>query len=492
MNILLIYPEFPDTFWSFKHALEFVRKRSALPPLGLLTVASMLPREWSARLVDTNVRDLTKKDLAWADCAFISAMVVQRESARRLIVRCKEAGLRIVAGGPLFTNEHAQFEGVDHFILNEAELTLPSFLNDLEQGRPQRMYASAEFADLRQTPVPRWDLLDQKRYACMSIQFSRGCPFACDFCNVTALLGRRVRIKTSRQIIAELDSLYARGWRNEIFFVDDNFIGNKQFLKTDLLPALIEWRQGKRGIVFNTETSVNLAQDRVLMEMMVKAGFNKVFIGIETPDEACLAECGKHQNKNRNLVDDVKCIQRAGLQVQGGFIVGFDSDLPSIFQRQIDFIQKSGIVTAMVGMLQAPPGTRLYERMKQEGRLRGELSGDNVDGTTNIIPAMSLDALRKGYKDILQHIYAPKYYYQRIRTLLREFKPPQTHTPLQGTQVLALVRSFYQLGIVGQERFHYWYLLLWTQFRHPRLFPEAITLAIYGYHFRKICKQHVI
>jgi len=270
MNILLIYPEFPDTFWSFKHALEFIRKRSALPPLGLLTVAAMLPKEWSMRLVDANVRDLTKKDLAWADCAFISAMVVQRASARQMIARCKEAGLRIVAGGPLFTNEYAQFEGVDHFILNEAELTLPAFLNDLAQDRPQKMYASKEFADMQQTPVPRWDLLDQRRYACMSIQFSRGCPFACDFCNVTALLGRRVRIKTSHQIIAELDSLYAQGWRNEIFFVDDNFIGNKHFLKSDLLPALIAWRQGKRGIVFNTEASVNLAQDVTLMELMVK------------------------------------------------------------------------------------------------------------------------------------------------------------------------------------------------------------------------------
>ncbi len=491
MNILLIYPEFPDTFWSFKHALEFVHKRASLPPLGLLTVAAMLPKEWSTRLVDTNVRDLTKKDLAWADCAFISAMVIQRSSAHRLVARCKEAGLRIVAGGPLFTNEHAQFEGVDHFILNEAELTLPLFLNDLAQGRPQRMYASAEFADLQQTPVPRWELLDQKRYACMSIQFSRGCPFACDFCNVTALLGRRVRIKSSRQIIAELDSLYASGWHNEIFFVDDNFIGNKQFLKTDLLPALIAWRKGKRGIVFNTESSVNLAQDAVLMEMMVQAGFNKVFIGIETPDEASLVECGKHQNKNRNLVDDVKCIQRAGLQVQGGFIVGFDSDLPSIFQRQIDFIQKSGIVTAMVGILQAPPGTRLYDRMKKEGRLTGELSGDNVDGTTNIIPTMKLEALREGYRNILQNIYAPKQYYQRIRTFLREFKPPKTSMPLRGAHLLALIRSFYRLGILGQERFHYWHLLLWTQFRHPRLIPEAITLAIYGYHFRKICKQHV-
>jgi radical SAM superfamily enzyme YgiQ (UPF0313 family) len=492
MNVLLIYPEFPDTFWSFKHALEFVGKRAALPPLGLLTVASMLPREWSQRLVDINVRHLTKKDLAWADCAFVSAMAVQRESARRVIARCKGAGLRIVAGGPLFQIEHEKFEAVDHFILNEAELTLPTFLRDLAQGNPGRIYSSAEHADLRHTPRPRWELLDLKRYASMSIQFSRGCPFNCDFCNVTALLGHRVRTKTSPQIIAELDSLYARGWRDEVFFVDDNFIGNRQFLKSDLLPALMEWRKGKTGILFFTEASINLADDQPLMEMMVAAGFSRVFIGIETPDEDCLAECSKVQNRNRNLVEDVKRIQRAGLQVQGGFIVGFDHDRPSIFQRQIDFIQKSGIVTAMVGLLQAPPGTRLYERMKKEGRLRGESSGDNVDGTTNIVPAMSLDVLREGYKGILRHIYSPEHYYQRIRTFLREYQPPRVRGRIRFLHILAFLRSFYRLGLVGPGRLHYWKLLLWTQFRRPRLIPEAIILAICGYHFRKVCERRVM
>ena len=488
MNILLIYPEFPDTFWSFKHALAFVGKRAALPPLGLLTVAAMLPREWSQRLVDANVRKLTKQDLAWADCAFISAMGVQRASARRIISQCREAGLRIVAGGPLFQTASEQIAAVDHFVLNEAELTLPLFLRDLAQGQPRRVYTSDRFADLRQTPLPRWDLLEIKRYGCMSIQFSRGCPYNCDFCNVTALLGRRVRMKSAAQIVAELDGIYRRGWRGDVFFVDDNFIGDRMFLKAQLLPALIAWRRRKAGVLFFTEASINLADDPELMDMMVAAGFNKVFIGIETPDEASLAECSKLQNKHRNLVEDVKRIQRAGLQVQGGFIVGFDHDRPSIFQRQIDFIQKSGIVTAMVGLLQAPPGTRLYERMKCAGRLRGESSGDNVDGTTNIIPVMNLEMLRAGYQSILRYIYTPEHYYARIKTFLREYTPPRHRGRLQFSHLLALARSFYRLGIVGQERLYYWKLLLWTQFRRPRLIPEAVILAIYGRHFRKVCE----
>ncbi len=491
MNLLLIYPEFPDTFWSFKHALKFVGKRASLPPLGLLTIAAMLPQEWSLRLVDINVRHLTKKDLAWADCAFVSAMVVQRESACRVIARCKKAGLRIVAGGPLFQVKQEQYESVDHFILNEAELTLPPFLRDLAQDKAERIYSSSQYADLGQTLPPRWDLLDFKRYASMSIQFSRGCPFNCDFCNVTALLGHRVRIKTSQQIIAELDGLYARGWRDEVFFVDDNFIGNRPFLKNDLLPALIEWRKGKTGITFFTEASINLADDPVLMEMMGRAGFDRVFIGIETPDEESLAECSKVQNRNRNLVEDVKRIQRAGLQVQGGFILGFDHDRPSIFQRHIEFIQNSGIVTAMVGVLQALPGTRLYDRMKLEGRLCGDSTGDNVDGTTNIIPAMGLESLREGYRAVLQHIYSPKFYYRRIRILLCEYQPLRIRGRIRFAHILALLRSFYRLGLVDSGRVHYWKLLLWTQFRRPRLFAEAVALAINGYHFRKVCEQHV-
>jgi len=491
MKILFVYPEFPDTFWSFKHALRFIRKKAGAPPLGLLTVAAMLPPEWEKRLIDLNVTDLAEKDLQWADYVFISAMIVQRKSVQNVIKRCKDFGVKVVAGGPLFTMEHNQFPDVDHFVLNEAEETLKPFLRDLAMGQARRVYSSDKFPDIRQTPVPLWRLANLKYYDTISIQFSRGCPFNCDFCNVTTLLGHIPRTKTAIQIIAELDSLYALGWRKSIFFVDDNFIGNKKQIKSEILPALIEWRKDKTGMPFSTEASINLADDLKLVNLMVQAGFDTVFVGIETPNEDSLVECSKTQNKGRDLVESVRKLQHSGLQVQGGFIVGFDNDSPSIFQQQIDFIQKSGIVTAMVGLLQAPLGTRLYERMQKENRLVKEFSGDNVDGSTNIIPRMGLESLRKGYRSILNHIYAPKFYYERVRTFLREYHPPKVKFHLEPQYFMALWRSMYQLGIRGVERVQYWRLFFWTLFHRPRLFPLAITFAIYGFHFRQVAELHV-
>lgn len=491
MNVLLVYPEFPDTFWSFKHALKFIRKKASLPPLGLLTVGAMLPATWEKRLLDLNVHPLTDKDLAWADYVFLSAMTVQGKASERIISHCNQKDIPVVAGGPLFSMDYDQFEGVDHFVLNEAEITLPSFLEDLARGKPRRVYATEEYADMNVTPPPLWSLLDLDDYSGMAMQFSRGCPYNCDFCNVTALLGHRPRTKSAQQILDELDSLYALGWRGSVFFVDDNFIGNRRYLKEELLPALIRWRKGKIGFSFHTEASINLADDDELIDLMTRAGFNKVFIGIETPDEESLAECSKGQNTNRDMIQDVKHLQRMGLEVQGGFIVGFDSDTPSIFQRQIDFIQQSGIVTAMVGLLQAPPGTKLFKRLKKENRLLGRISGDNVDGSTNIIPRMGLEKLYQGYRYLMGNIYSPQHYYQRVKTFLEEYQPPRIRVPFDWTYIMAFFRSIYRLGIVGEERKEYWDLLLWTLKKRPALFSTAVTMAIYGHHFKKICESHI-
>jgi radical SAM superfamily enzyme YgiQ (UPF0313 family) len=492
MNILLIYPEFPDTFWSFKHALKFVNKRASLPPLGLITVASMLPQNWGKRLIDLNVSALTTDDIAWAEMAFISAMAVQQVSARKVIALCNKAGLTVVAGGPLFTSEHEDFPTVDHFVLNEAEITLQPFLEDLEHGALKKFYTTELFPDISQTPAPQWELLELKKYASMALQFSRGCPYQCDFCNVTALLGHKIRTKTSDQIIAELNGLKKLGWKDSIFFVDDNFIAHKTYLKKDLLPRLIEWQQDNRTTTrFYTECSINLADDQELMHLMVQAGFIQVFIGIETPDDAALHACGKQHNTSRDMLANIRKIQQAGIEVQGGFIVGFDSDTPSIFQKQIEFIQTSGIVTAMVGILQALPGTKLYERMQKEGRLLHNSSGDNADSNTNIVPIMDPELLRKGYKEMMDHLYAPKFYYQRIRTLLSEYQTPKFKSRFRFSQFMAFARSTVFLGVIGKERFQYWKMLVWTFFNRQQALPLAVTLAIYGHHFRKVCQLHL-
>jgi radical SAM superfamily enzyme YgiQ (UPF0313 family) len=488
MNVLLLYPEFPDTFWSFKHALKFIHKKAALPPLGLLTVAALLPRDWPKRLVDVNVQSLRDRDLAWADVVFLGGMIVQRDSAHALIERCRAARKTIVAGGPLFTLEHEQFPDVDHFVLDEAEVTLPEFLRDFGRGAARRVYTSPEHPDIRQTPAPLWELADLRGYASVSVQYSRGCPFDCEFCNITAMFGHRPRTKTAAQVIAELDGLERAGWRGAVFFVDDNFIGNKRALKEELLPALMRWQQGRRGTPFYTEASVNLADDEELMRWMVQAGFNQVFVGIESPEETSLAECNKRQNQKRNLIADVKRIQRAGMEVQGGFIVGFDSDAPTIFARQIEFIQQSGIVTAMVGLLQAIPGTKLHQRLRIEGRLTGQTTGNNLDGTTNFIPRMNRETLREGYRNLMGYIYAPRPYYRRIRTFLREYAPSRMGGSLSGRHLLAFLHATVRLGVLGRERFQYWGLLLWTIFRRPSHFPLAVTLSIYGHHFRKTCR----
>ena len=492
MKILLVYPHYPDTFWSFRYALKFIDRKASFPPLGLLTVAAMLPGEWDKRLVDMNVRPLADEDLAWADYVFISAMTIQRESTQEVIARCRQLGVKTVAGGPLFTACHEDFPDVDHLALGEAELTLPPFLADLLKGRARHLYTDDRWADLAETPIPLWDLIDVRNYAAMNIQYGRGCPFDCEFCDITTLFGRKPRSKTQEQLIAELESLYTRGWRGAIFLVDDNFIGDKGKLKRSVLPAIIDWmEQNDYPFYFYTEASIDLADDLQLMELMVRAGFEEVFIGIETPYEESHAESGKVQNRNRDLLASVKSIQRAGLQVHGGFIVGFDSDPPSIFDRQILFIQESGIVTAMVGLLSAIRGTRLHRRMTLEGRLLRDDSGNNMDSELNFVPRMKAEALIGGYRAILESIYSPKNYYQRVIRLLREYRPLHLGKfHIQPGYVGALFKSILFLGIIGRERFHYWKLFFWSLSRRPRLFPLAITYAIYGFHFRKVAEKY--
>ena len=492
MKILLVYPEYPETFWSFKHALKFISKKASFPPLGLLTIASMLPKEWEKKLVDMTTATLNDRDIQWADYVFISAMSIQRESVKKVIAKCKRLGTKIVAGGSLFTTGYEDFEDVDHFVLNEAEITLPPFLEDLKEGHPKHIYTSDEWTDIEKTPTPLWELVDMKKYASMCIQFSRGCPFNCEFCDVTLLFGQKMRIKTKYQILAELESLYSQRWRGEVFIVDDNFIGNKGRLKKEVLPTMIDWMEKrKRPFSFGTQASINLSDDEELMKMMVQAGFDSVFVGIETPDEDSLAECGKIQNKNRDLISCIKKIQRFGLQVQGGFIVGFDSDAPSIFETLIAFIQKSGIVTAMVGLLNAPRGTRLYHRLVKENRLLRNISGDNTDLSINFIPKMNYGSLIKGYKKILRTIYSPKYYYERILMLFINFEPLQKKkSQFRLYHLGAFLKSIWLLGVRGKGRIYYWKVLFWTLFRRPQLFPLAVTYSIYGFHFHKIFRDY--
>ena len=489
MNVLLIYPQFPDTFWSFKYALEFIGKKINNPPLGLMTISAMLPSNWSKKLVDLNLYSLDEKDILWADMVFISAMDVQRNSCHKIINKVKTYNKTIVAGGPLFTGEYDKFPQIDHFILNEGELTLKQFLLDLEKGiEPKHIYSTDQYAQIQNSPLPDISLINIHDYECMSIQFSRGCPYQCDFCNVTALLGHKPRTKTVDQVIAELDMYYKAGWKRNVFFVDDNFIGNKEYLKKEVLPAIIDWRRGKKGFTFITEASINMADDPVLLDLLAKAGFTQVFIGIETPNESSLIECKKNQNIKRDLVKSIKKIHQSGIQVMAGFIVGFDNDTPAIFNNMIDFIQESGIVTAMVGILQAPNGTKLYQRLEKEGRILHEMSGDNADGSTNIITKMDELTLKTGYKKIINTIYSPEYHYPRIQTMLSDLRPVRLPGGVYAKEIMAFMKTIFRMGLKKGERLYYWRLLFWTLLHCPSNFPFAITMSIYGYHFRKVNK----
>ncbi len=491
MKILLVNPRGEDSFWNFRRVLNIVSRKSIVPPLGLLTVAAMLPPDWEKKLVDTNVTDLADDDIQWADYVFLGAMQAQKDSARKIIRRCNDLKKKIVAGGPLFTTNYQDYDGIDHFVLGEAEATLPPFLKDLENGQAKPIYVSPEKPDLATTPIPLWSLINMDNYLTMNAQYSRGCPFDCEFCDIIALFGKHPRMKTAAQMVAELEALYQHGWRGQVFIADDNFISNKKIIKAEVLPAMIEWAK-KRGYPFNylTELTITVADDEELMRLMVEAGFKIVFVGIETPNEASLVECNKAANRGRDMVDMVKKIHNHGLEIYGGFVIGFDNDDSSIFDRQIEFIQNSGIVISQVSLLMALPGTKLYNRLKSENRLIEESHGDNTDFSLNYTPKMDSTLLISGYRRVLNTIYSPKQYYERMRTFYGQFNPPEdrsTHPP--PPYYTSLFKLLWILGFMEKGRAHFWKLFIITILRYPRLLAMTMRRSVYRLHLSRITQR---
>ena len=489
-NILLVYPEIPTTYWSFDHALPFINKKASNPPLGLMTVAAMLPEEYAVQLVDMNVEPLLPEQIEQADLVFLSAMLVQQKSFEKVVAMCGRAGTPVVAGGPYPISSFEQIEGVAHFVLDEAESTLPLFLSDYEAGEAKHIYRSDERPSIEETPIPRFDLIDVGAYDIMPLQYSRGCPYNCEFCDIIEMFGRVQRTKTPEQFLSELQAVYDTGFRGTVFIVDDNFVGNKRKDK-DLLREIITWQE-EHGFPFTliTEASVDLARDGELMDLMQQAGFTMVFVGIETPDEESLVFTQKRQNLGGSLLESVKEIQRHGMEVSGGFILGFDTDTSTIFDRQIEFIQQAGIPMAMVGLLCALPNTQLHRRLMKEGRMRHSSGGNNTHALSlNFEPKMPEAEIMEGYKRIIATIYSPKQYFARSRTLIRELPDAMRGTrkisrDTMRALLLSLVKqSFSSYGLT------YLRFILGTAVTRPKYFPDAVALAIKGYHLFTITDE---
>ncbi len=494
MNILLLYPEMPDNIGKFATLVKLSGRKSAFPPVGLLTVAALLPAEWNKKVVDLNVDLLTETDLKWADYAFISSMNVQAKSAGEVIEICNKTNLKIVAGGPLFTHEHEKFPGVDYFVLNEAELTLPEFIADLEAGNPKDIYKTEKFTDMHTVPVPMWELVDVNSYLYAVVQYSRGCPYLCDFCDVTALFGRVPRTKTPEQIIAELDTLMSLGSNEMIFFADDNLIGNKNKLKKELLPALIEWRgRNQCAPAFATQLTITLADDEEMMQLMLEAGFRHILIGIETLDSETLVQMRKKQNTNRNILDNIKLLHAKGFIVIGTFIVGLDNDKPDVFDNLINFIQISGIVLVVVNVLKAPPGTELYDRMIRENRLLDEFEFD--EDRTNIIPTMDVNLLHNGYKHVLEEVYSPKSVYERIVQFYSDKQPNKVKYPLKRKITFNVIKQafkiLYQLGFVYKDRKYFWKTVRYTIKFNYNYLDLSTLYCLLMYHYGNLLERFI-
>ncbi|WP_419949166.1 B12-binding domain-containing radical SAM protein [Candidatus Palauibacter sp.] len=496
-NALLLYPRHPPTYWGNNFALDLLGIRAAFPPLGLLTVAAMFPPRYNLRVVDLNVTSLEDRDLEWADLAFTSTMIVQRPSLEQVVERCNRAGIPVIAGGPHPTTFHREMEGIDHFVLDEVEETFPTFLQDLENGTAKEVYRAPRKPDVTVTPLPRFDLIDMSDYYSMCLQFSRGCPFDCEFCDITKLYGRVSRTKTPEQMVAEFDHLHELGWRGPLFLVDDNFIGNKREV-TRLLPAIAEW-QKERGYPFSlsTEASVNLVRMNDLMDVMIEAGFDTVFLGIETPNPKALKKMKKPQNidmrDDNYLFAAVRKIQRKGMQVQGGFILGLDEDDESAFDAQIDFIQETGIPIALVGLLTALKDTNLWERLKREGRLLDKPIEINAT-SLNFRPQMDPATLVEGYLRVIGTIYDStlENYFERCLTLLEHLNPvPHIHKPVSEHALYAGIMGIRRRLTKGQLPAFSRYIAKVSR-DHPRMMPLAIRLAATGHHCEKFTRQQTV
>ena len=496
-NALLIYPKNPPTHWGHEYALDILGIRSAFPPLGLLTVAAMFPPKYDLRVVDLNVTSLEDADLEWADLAFTSSMIPQRPSLNQVIQRCNLVGVPVIAGGPHPTTFHEEIEGVAHFVLDEVEETFQTFLHDLENGTAKRIYRAPRKPDITLTPLPRFDLINTSDYFSMCLQFSRGCPFDCEFCDITKLYGRVSRTKSPEQMIAEFDHLFNLGWRGPLFLVDDNFIGNKREV-SKLLPVVAEWQQ-ERGhpYALTTEASVNLVRMNELMDTMVSAGFDSVFIGIETPNPKALKKMKKPQNINMRdenyLFKSVRKIQQKGMQVRGGFILGLDEDDDNAFDAQIEFIQEAGIPLALVGLLTALKGTNLWARLERENRLL-DTSIAISSTSLNFKPQMDPKTLVEGYLRVLTSIYDStlENYFDRCLTLLKNLNPlPHIHKPVSQHILYVGIMAMRQ-NLTSQQLPAFSRYIAKVSKDHPRLLPLAISLAGTGYHCAKLARQQVM
>ncbi len=495
-KILLIWPRVQsNTFWSFSYALKFIGKKSSMPPLGLITVASLLPKNWEIKLIDMNVSPLEDSDINWADYVFISAMIVQKLSFLEVLQRCFAKSKIVIAGGPLITVSSETFRGITARVIGEAEGIIDEIIDDIINNRLKSYYKSSSWPDISNSVVPRFDLLNLNSYASMAIQYSRGCPFKCEFCDIWTVYGNHPRLKNSSSVLSELNELYRLGWRGSGFVVDDNFIGNKRRLKAELLPEITKWQYGHNfPFCFYTEASINIANDPELLVAMRSANFDEIFIGIESPAESSLEEVKKTQNLKLDMVSAVKTIQKHGIEVMGGFIVGFDSDDSDIFKRQFDFIQKAAIPKAMLGLLTAVPGTKLYKRLKNENRLRGETSGNNTSvRTLNFIPKMDLKELISGYCKTLEWLYGKKLknYFNRCNELLDAIEyRVNNFRKIKFNDMLILLKSFFFQSLMPYGR-KYIFFIFRNFIKNRKLFPSVVSLAIQGHHFYKITRQTI-